>query len=153
MKRAILITASACILAVFAFAAPGESRAKAPEFGPLVTAIDRLDLEPSQREKIRAVLATRIPAAKPKVAQLVAERRTLREIMRKSPIDEPAIRAQSAKVAAVESDLAIIRAETSAQVRVLLRPEQVAELQKLERKLDERIDERLARLGRYFTES
>ena len=67
--------------------------------------------------------------------------------MRKTSADEAAIRAQSAKVAAVQSDIAIQRASLNAELRAVLRPEQVAEFEKMEKELQAKMDERLSRIG------
>jgi Spy/CpxP family protein refolding chaperone len=67
--------------------------------------------------------------------------------MRKSPADEAAIRAQSAKVAAVQGDIAIQRASLNAELRAVLRPEQVAEFEKMGKEFQAKVDERLSRIG------
>jgi Spy/CpxP family protein refolding chaperone len=113
----------------------------------VMSAMDRLDLDQGQRDQVKAVLKKNLPAVKPNILRLVQEHRALKEVMRTSPADAAAIRAQSAKVAAVQSDIAIQRASLNAELRAVLRPEQVAEFEKMEKEFQTKVDERLSRIG------
>lgn len=107
----------------------------------------RLNLDNTQREAIKTVLKKDVPDVMPLVRSLVNERRALVDIIRTVPVDEAAIRSQSAKVAAVESDLSVKRARISAEIQALLRPEQIAEFKKIESEIRAKVDERLSRIG------
>ena len=109
-----------------------------------------LGITGEQREKIRAVLREFEPTVAPLVKTCIQERRALRETIRATPVNEAAIRAQSAKVAAAEADLAVARARIVEKVRPILTAEQVQALRSLEEDAHARIDEGLARLARWI---
>jgi protein CpxP len=113
--------------------------------------LDRLDATAEQKAQIREVLGRYRPETEPAVRQLVAERRTLRKMIQGGAPDEAAIRGQAARVASLESDLAVVRARAAKEVRALLTAEQLARLEDLqarrERKAD-RMMERRFREGR-----
>ena len=148
MKTLLIVAASVALLSAGASAAND-----APQSGreaivaQVVQALDRLDLDKTQREQIRAVLKKNLAAVKPHIQRLVTERRALTDAIRQSPKDEAAIRTQSARVAAVESDIAVQRAGGSAELRAVLRPEQIAEFEKLETEFRAKVDARLSRIG------
>jgi Spy/CpxP family protein refolding chaperone len=149
MKTHLIAAASVAIFSASAFAAnePAAPADRPALVARVVKALDRLDLDKAQRDQIKAVLKKDLPAVKPNIQKLVAEHRALTDIIRKSPADQAAIRAQSAKVAAVQSDLAVQRAGISGGLRAVLRPEQVAEFEKIEKEFRARMDERLSRIG------
>lgn len=149
MKTHLIAAASAAIFSAGAFAANDvpQPAGRPAIVAQVVKALDRLDLDKAQRDQIKAVLKKNLPAVKPNIQRLVAERRALADSIRKSPMDEAAIRTQSAKVAAVESDIAVQRAGISTELRAVLRPEQLAEFEKLETEFRAKVDERLSRIG------
>jgi len=79
------------------------------------------------------------------VKKLVTERRELRQLIREQAADEAAIRSQSARVAEVESDLAVLRSKGSREFRALLTKEQTERLAKFEAKMEKRVDRLLDR--------
>jgi protein CpxP len=101
-----------------------------------------LGLSSQQQQDVKAVFAKNRPQTEPLMKQLMAERRSLRTLIQADTIDEAAIRAQSAKVAAVEADLAVQRAHVAQQVRAILTPEQVQKFKDLQATQDSRMDEK-----------
>ena len=102
--------------------------------------MDRLGVTPEQKTQIQAVLGKYRPEAEPLVRKMVEERRALRRLIQDGAADENAIRSQSAKVAAIESDLAVMRARASKEVRALLTPEQKAKLAELQAEREKKAD-------------
>jgi protein CpxP len=64
----------------------------------------------------------------------------MRTLIQSGSADEAAIRAQAAKVAAVEADLAIQRAQMAKQFRAILTPEQVEKFKAVQKEKDARFD-------------
>jgi len=109
-----------------------------------------LGITSEQKEQIRAVLREFQPTVGPLVKTCIQERRALRETIRATPVNEAAIRAQSAKVAAAEADLAVARARIVEKVRPILTAEQLKALHGMEEDAYARIDEGLARLASWI---
>ena len=84
--------------------------------------------------------------------QLVSERRALRDKIRAEQVDESGIRAQSAKVAVVEADLAVQRAHIAHDLRAVLTPEQMKKLHDMQVDVDSRIDDLLSRFAKRIAE-
>jgi Spy/CpxP family protein refolding chaperone len=76
----------------------------------------------------------------------------LRDTIRAATIDETAIRAQSAKVASLESDLAVQRAYVAHDIRAVLTPEQLQKLKDMQIDVDARIDGFLQRVANRIAE-
>ena len=110
-------------------------------YGPFSErAMERLGITGEQKTQIQGVLGKYRPEAEPVVRQMVAERRALRRLIQDGAADEKAVRSQSAKVAALESDLAVMRARVSKEVRSLLTPEQTAKLAEIQAEREKKAD-------------
>ncbi|MEI7908719.1 MAG: periplasmic heavy metal sensor [Verrucomicrobiota bacterium] len=109
-----------------------------------------LGITGEQREQIRAVLREFKPTVQPMVTKCIQERRALREIIQATPVNEAAIRAQSAKVAAAEADIAVARGRIVEKIRPVLTAEQLQAVRRLEEGAYARIDESLGRLARWI---
>jgi Spy/CpxP family protein refolding chaperone len=103
-----------------------------------------------QRDQIREVLRDHLPEVGPLVKQSIQEHRTLRDTIRATPVNEAAIRAQAAKVAAIDADLAVKRALIVEKVRPILTPDQIKRIVQAEEQRQSRVDEGLGRLGRWI---
>ncbi len=99
----------------------------------------------AQKEQIRGIAREFRPAMKPLRQQLVQERRALRKAIHSTPVNEAAIRAQSARVAQIEADVAVKRAYISERVQSILTPEQIAKLKEMAAKFDAKVDEQMNR--------
>lgn len=104
-----------------------------------------LGLSAQQQQDVKAIFQKDRAQFLPLLKQLVAERRALRGLIQADAIDEAAIRAQSAKVAAIQADLAVQRAHMSQEVRKVLTPEQVQKLREFQAKMDRKHDQALSR--------
>ena len=110
----------------------------------------QLGLSSGQRDQVREVLRGFMPEVAPLVKQSVAEHRTLRQMIRATPVNEEAIRTQAAKVAAIDAELAVKRAQIVEKIRPILTPEQLKEIQEMEENLHSRVEQGLGRLGRWI---
>jgi periplasmic protein CpxP/Spy len=97
-----------------------------------------LGLTSKQQDGIKAIFEKNRPLVKPLIQQMMTERRALRSLVQADTIDEAAIRAQSAKVAAIQADLAVQRAHTGQDIRALLTPDQILKFKTLQAKRDNR---------------
>jgi protein CpxP len=104
-----------------------------------------LGLSAQQKQDIKAIFQNNRPQIQPLVKQLVAERKALRTLIHADTVDETAIRAQSAKVAAIQADMAVQHALTGQAVRKLLTPEQVQKLKEFQAKMELRHEKVRAR--------
>jgi periplasmic protein CpxP/Spy len=99
-----------------------------------------LNLSAQQKQEIRATLSNDRDQFLPLLQQLKTEHRKLRSLIQADTIDESAIRAQSAKIAAIKADLAVERAQVGREVRRVLTPDQMQKLKVMQAKRDERRD-------------
>ena len=118
------------------------------EHGRFLHRFATLGLSADQRASVKAILRKHQPEIKPLVDQLVTERRALRDTVRAATVDEPAIRAQSAKVAAMEADLAVKRAAVAHEIRAVLTPDQIEKLKTIQADGDKRLDGFRARVAK-----
>jgi protein CpxP len=93
-----------------------------------------------QKAQVKTILRGYQPTLEPLVKEVVTERRALRDTIRAETIDETAIRAQAAKVASLEADLAVERAHVAHDVRVVLTPGQISKLKDMQIDADARFD-------------
>lgn len=99
----------------------------------------------AQKEQIRGIMREFRPTVKPIKQQLVLERRALRKAIHTTPVNEAAIRAQSARVAQIQADLAVKRAFIAERVQAVLTPDQVAKLKEMAAKFDSKVDQWMQR--------
>lgn len=142
MKTVLILVLAGSLLGA------GVMHARAAERGRLAERFDALGVTAEQQMELRAVLKKHLPEIEPLVRRSVAERRALRDRIRAEPLDEAAIRAQAARLAAVEADLAVARAKVAAEVRPLLTSEQHAKLAEMKRDAQEHVDVALSRIAK-----
>ena len=106
----------------------------------------KLGLSAEQKQEIKAIIKKERPAVQPILQQLQTERRALRALVQAQTVDEPAIRAQAARVAAVEADMAVQRAHTAHEVRAILTPEQIEKFLTLQKERDLKHDKFQSRI-------
>jgi len=152
----ILITAAgvaaATMIGFWACVAHASTSDKSPARGKFAERLAQLGVTDQQKTEAKAILRKYQPTVGPVVRQLVDARRSLRETIRAATIDEPAIRAQAAKVASLEADLAVQRAHVSHDIRAVLTPEQIEKLKQMQVDIDARIDRGLARIAKRIVE-
>ena len=111
--------------------------------------VGELDLTEEQQEAFHDLMIAHHEERKGEIEALQAARLALMEQTMADQVDEGAIRAASAEVAAVEADLALARAELLQQVREILTPEQWAEAKTLFAEHREELQRRRAEYGEY----
>lgn len=107
-----------------------------------------LGLSAQQKQDIKEILKKNKPQTQPLMKQLITERRSLRSLIQNETIDESAIRTQSAKVAAIEADMAVERARVAQEIRTVLTPEQVQKYMDIQAKRDRKLDNFLLRASK-----
>lgn len=100
----------------------------------------QLGLTDQQRVQVKTILRGYQPTVGSLVKEVVTERRALRDTIRAQTIDETAIRAEAAKVASLEADLAVQRARVAHDIRAVLTPEQIQKLKNMQMDADARFD-------------
>ncbi len=117
---------------------------------PFAKLAKNLGLSEKQKSQIKDIFAKSRPQAKPLLDKLVTEKRALRTLVQSGTADESAIRSQAAKVAGIEADLAVRRAQVSKQVRALLTPDQIAKFNAMQKERDSHFDEFRGRMDERF---
>jgi protein CpxP len=147
MTKTLIISSLAGILGVGAVVLPAHSARPV-----LAERFAELGVTDAQKRQVRAILRQHQPTAGPMIKQLVEARRKLRDTIRAEVIDEKAIRAQAAKVASLEADLAVERAHIGHKIKPILTAEQVAQLKDMQVDVEERIDQFLSRVAKRIGE-
>ncbi len=124
---------------------PGGPGHRGGPMGAALRVLRQLDLDESQREQVRAVMEGYQPQLRALTEQLRPAHQALRETVTAEIPDEALIRERSAGVAAVEVELAVLRARIHTDVYQLLTPEQRQRAEELKTRMAERRAERLTR--------
>jgi Spy/CpxP family protein refolding chaperone len=104
-----------------------------PRLGRILQRVaDRLDLTADQRTQIKAVITGDLANLKALITNLHDARAALRTTIQADGSTEADVRAASAKVAAVEADLAVERLKLFGRISPILTGEQRAKLSELE---------------------
>lgn len=101
---------------------------------------DKLALSDQQKAQMKEVFKKNQPQVKPIFTKLINEKRELRTLIQSGSADEAAIRAQAAKVAGAEADLAVQRAQMAKQFRAILTPEQVEKYKAIQKEKEARFN-------------
>lgn len=91
----------------------------------------KLGLTDAQKTQAKAIFEGNKEAMKTTFASMHTERANLQALIRTDTIDEAAIRAETAKIAGIQSDINVNRAKMGAQFRAILTPAQLTILQTL----------------------
>jgi protein CpxP len=148
------IAASAALVAAVALvpvssqAYLGDDAAPPPAGKHFKKLAKELHLTAQQKQQVKELFEKNRPQVEPLIKQLAAERRALRALIQADAVDEAAIRAQSAKSAAIQADLAVHRAHAAHEFRAILTPEQIARARELQAERDRKLDERMSRPGK-----
>jgi protein CpxP len=100
----------------------------------------KLNLSDQQKAQIKEVFKKNQPLVKPILVKLITEKREMRTLVQSGSADEAAIRAQAAKVAGVEADLAVQHAQMAKQFRAILTPDQIERFKAIQKERDARFD-------------
>lgn len=106
----------------------------------------QLDLSEAQREQVRGIMNTHEAAFKEIGDRLRTAHQGVREAVGADTVDEAAIRARSAEVAAVEADAAVLRAKVRQDVLSILTAEQQASAKELRAAAETRMKERAGKV-------
>jgi Spy/CpxP family protein refolding chaperone len=109
---------------------------------------EQLGLTHEQVKTIRGDLAADKDTLTHLASSLHDARINLRQTIRTPKVSEEDIRAASARVAAVEADLAVERAKLYGKISPVLTPEQLAKLDDLQQRADNMVDGAIAGFGR-----
>jgi periplasmic protein CpxP/Spy len=136
------VVAAATVGGFFAFLAHADTNELgfATGKGRFRMKLAQLGVTADQKAQVKTILRKYQPTAQPLIQQVVTERRALRDTIRAETIDEAAIRAQAAKVASLEADLAVERAHVAHEIRAVLTPAQIQKLKDMQIDADARID-------------
>ena len=97
-----------------------------------------LGLSSQQQTQAKAIFEAGRAENKPLFQAMMTERRQLRSLVMSGSADEAAIRAQSAKVASLQADLAVKRAQEAKRLQAILTPDQLTKLKAFMEKREQR---------------
>lgn len=101
-----------------------------------------LGLSTAQSAQVKAIFEKDREQVKPLTEKLRAERKVMHDLIHGDSVDEAAIRAQSAKLAAIQVEMELNRARMFQQLRPILTPEQL-------QKIKEMPDRQAGRMGKH----
>ena len=102
-----------------------------PMGGTMLPGLGQLNLTDAQKEQVRTAAQSHRDAFKAISDRAIAAHEALNDAVTADTMDETAIRAKAADVAAVELDAALLRAKVHAEAFALLTPEQQAKAKQL----------------------
>jgi len=108
---------------------------------------EKLGITDEQARQIKAVVKADKENIKGLVATLHDARSTMREAIRASDANETSVRAASAKVAAIEADVAVERMKLFAKISPILTEEQRKQLAGIQARVDEFVDNAINNMG------
>jgi Spy/CpxP family protein refolding chaperone len=117
---------------------PGGPMGLGPGFG-------QLDLTDDQKAQLKTIADSHRNEFQAAGQKIGAAREAMRTLIQADAIDESAIRAKSAEVAAAEADLAILNAKVRKESQQVLTSEQLAKLKELQANREGRMKQRRPR--------
>ncbi|MCC7242108.1 MAG: Spy/CpxP family protein refolding chaperone [Acidobacteria bacterium] len=114
--------------------------------GNLGRGMRELNLTEPQREQMRGIAQAHQAELKEVGDRLRAAHQGMEALVTADTVDEAAIRAKSAEVAAVQADAAVLRARVHQEVLSLLTAEQQAKVKELRAQAETRMKERAERI-------
>ena len=103
-------------------------------------ALQELQVSEEQKMAGLAVLRNHRAALRPLADGVVRERIALRNLYKAPAVDEAAVRAQSARVSAIEADIAVQKAYLIHDLRALATPDQLKTLDRMQADAETRIE-------------
>jgi Spy/CpxP family protein refolding chaperone len=100
--------------------------------------LERLDLTEEQRAELEQKLPQFRETIQPSMERLREARASMNDLIHAEQLDEGAIRQAAAEVAEIEADVAVARAQHFQEMRQILTPEQLEELQQMRKQRGER---------------
>ena len=148
--KALIAAGAVAVVTVggfFAFLAHADTNDAGLAKGHFARKLAQLGVTADQKAEVKTILRQYQPTVGPLIKQVVTERRALRDTIRAETIDETAIRAQAAKLASLQADLAVQRAHVAHDIRAVLTPEQLQKLKEMQVNADARVDGFLHRVA------
>jgi len=131
-KYLVPVSAALALVAAVTVAGPAAAwRHGPPPDGGFERQLDRLNLEPAQREQIQAILDAAKPQREQMRAQLESARERMHELMKQDQPDETVIMQQADTLGQLQTEAHKSVLHTLLQVRALLTPEQRTQLEDL----------------------
>jgi len=155
MKQLVLVVSVLAVLGAgfhYAYAAIGDESSVTSLNPFLKRGYARLELTDQQISAIRAIVKKYAPELKAMTHQRVVERRALKALVRAESVNEPAIRAQVAKLAQLGADMAVRHAFIGREIRAVLTPEQLKKAENARLFREKMIDRRIAGVFKWFEE-
>jgi periplasmic protein CpxP/Spy len=90
-----------------------------------------LGLSDQQQQQVKGIIEKAHSQSRPLFKQMKAERHAMRTLVQADTINEPAIRAEAAKIATLEADMAVQQAKTRQEIRKILTPEQAKQFKEI----------------------
>jgi Spy/CpxP family protein refolding chaperone len=149
-KTFIIITAAATLVAgglAYKTLAAGNDTPQVAHGRMFQRIAEMLNLTDDQKAQIKTILRGEKNTLVPLLNQLHDARKNLRAAIRSSDASEAAVRAASANVASVESNLAVERMKLYGQIAPILTDAQRKELADMQQLADDVADNAIARLG------
>ncbi len=109
-----------------------------------------LGLSEQQKLQIKEIFKKGMAEREPIMTRLITERRALRDLVQADRIDDAAIRAQAAKLAAAEGDMALERARMGKQIRAILTPVQAEKFKAFQAEREAKFDRFRERMHKRF---
>jgi Spy/CpxP family protein refolding chaperone len=126
------------------FGGPGGPPHLGP-MGPAGIALNRLGLSDAQKDQAKAIMQAHQQDLKGLGDRERGAREALNAAVSADVMDEGAIRARAADVAAVEADSAVLQARIRAEVFQILTPDQQAQAKQMQTEMKQRLEERRQR--------
>jgi hypothetical protein len=136
----------------YAYAALGDESSFTSTNPFLKRGYARLGLTDQQMYAIKAVIKKNLPELQTMTNKITAEHRALKTLMSAETVNEPAIRAQVNKLAALSADLCVKRAIIGKEIRAILTPEQLKKANDVRLFRERLIDNRIAGIYKWFEE-
>jgi protein CpxP len=146
-----LVAALSVGVALAAQGRPGPGRGPGmmgPHGGPraaMELPLRELNVTDAQRDQIKAVMDQHRDDFKAIAGRERTARKALHDAITATPPDEATIRARSADVAAVDADMAVLRARVHSEVFAVLTPEQQGKAKSLRSEMEKRFEDRANR--------
>jgi Spy/CpxP family protein refolding chaperone len=129
-------------------AADDSAAAATPLRGQILQRIaEKLNLTADQKSQIKTILAGEKDTLQNQLGQLHDARKSLRAAIQSADANENSVRAASAKVASVESDLAVERMKLFGKISPVLTDEQRQQISDLTQRADDFMDNAIANIG------
>ena len=117
------------------------------QIGRLMTLRSEMDLTPEQRRQIKTIVQSHRKEIADVAKPLIEKHRALRDATLAPTMDEKAIRAAAEEMGKSIGDAAVLAAKIKAQVRAVLKPDQLQKLEEFRKHADQATDEFIQKMA------